>query len=45
MKRIHRLVPLRVMVDGKPYAKVHSKHDYEIILKAIDRKKQKVRLE
>ena len=44
MKRVDAKRPLKMMVDGKFYTKVHGEDDYEQHLKDIDRRKHKVRL-
>jgi len=44
MRRTDVKRPLKMMVDGKFYKKVHGEEDYEQHLKDIDRRKHKVRL-
>jgi hypothetical protein len=44
MRRTDAKRPLKMMVDGKFYKKVHGEEDYEQHLKDIDRRKHKVRL-
>lgn len=40
-----RRTPMRMLKDGKFYKDVYSPDEYERLLKRIDRRKHKVRLE